>query len=115
MSATWVYATGQPFTAPDAKYEVDSFGEPEMIPLYSGRNTYRLPDYHRMDLAVTFDLNKGVKKRYNHNINVSIYNVYCRHNAWMMSFKTDPQTSSQIAELTYLFSIVPSITYNLSF
>lgn len=115
VSATWVYATGQPFTAPDGKYEFDNFGEPEVIPLYSGRNTYRLPDYHRLDMAVTFDLNKGVKKRYNHNINVSIYNVYCRHNAWMMSFKTDPQTGAQFAELTYLFSIVPSITYNLEF
>lgn len=115
LSATWVYATGQPFTAPESRYEVDCFGNTEVIPLYSGRNRYRLPDYHRLDLAMTFDLNKGIKKRYNHNINISFYNVYCRHNAWMMSFNTDPETGKQVADLTYLFSIVPSITYNLEF
>ncbi|MCQ2369498.1 MAG: TonB-dependent receptor plug domain-containing protein [Paludibacteraceae bacterium] len=115
VSATWVYATGQPFTAPDARYEVPDFGDKEVIPLYTGRNTYRMPDYHRLDLAVTFDLNKGIKKRYNHNINISLYNVYCRHNAWMMSFQTNPESHQQEAILTYLFSIVPSITYNLSF
>lgn len=115
VSATWVYATGQPMSAPDDRFEFDDFGYPQTIPLYSGRNTYRMPDYHRLDLAVTFDLNKGIKKRYNHNINISLYNVYCRHNAWMISFETDPKTNTQYAELTYLFSIVPSITYNLSF
>ena len=115
VSAAWVYATGQPFTAPEARYEVSDFGDTEVIPLYTGRNTYRMPDYHRLDLAVTFDLNKGIKKRYNHNINISLYNVYCRHNAWMMSFQTNPETHQQEAILTYLFSIVPSITYNLSF
>ncbi len=115
VSAAWVYATGQPFTAPEARYEVSDFGDKEIIPLYTGRNTYRMPDYHRLDLAVTFDLNKGIKKRYNHNINISFYNVYCRHNAWMMSFDTNPETRQQEATLTYLFSIVPSITYNLSF
>jgi len=115
VGATWVYATGQPMSAPDERFEFNDFGYKQVVPLYSGRNKYRMPDYHRLDLAVTFDLNKGVVKRYNHNINISLYNVYCRHNAWMMSFETDPQTNSQYAELTYLFSIVPSITYNLSF
>ncbi len=115
VSATWVYATGQPMSAPDERFEFNDFGYPKTIPLYAGRNTYRMPDYHRLDLAVTFDLNKGAKKRYNHNLNISLYNVYCRHNAWMISFATDPKTNTQYADLTYLFSIVPSITYNLSF
>ena len=71
-------------------------------------------DYHRLDLSITFDLNKGVKKRYNHNLNISVYNVYCRHNAWMIQFETDPETNAQVANMTYLFSIVPSVTYNFS-
>ena len=115
VGANWVYATGQPMTAPESKLDFDDFGESEIIPLYSGRNKYRMPDYHRLDLSITFDLNKGVKKRYNHNLNISVYNVYCRHNAWMIQFETDPETNAQVANMTYLFSIVPSVTYNSTF
>lgn len=114
VGANWVYATGQPMTAPESKLDFDDFGESEIIPLYSGRNKYRMPDYHRLDLSITFDLNKGVKKRFNHNLNISVYNVYCRHNAWMIQFETDPETNAQVANMTYLFSIVPSVTYNFS-
>lgn len=115
VGANWVYATGQPMTAPESKLDFDDFGESEIIPLYSGRNKYRMPDYHRLDLSITFDLNKGVKKRFNHNLNISVYNVYCRHNAWMIQFETDPELGAQVANMTYLFSIVPSVTYNFSF
>ena len=115
VGANWVYATGQPMTAPESKLDFDDFGESEIIPLYSGRNKYRMPDYHRLDLSITFDLNKGVKKRFNHNLNISVYNVYCRHNAWMIQFETDPELGAQVANMTYLFSIVPSVTYNFTF
>ena len=115
LGATWVYATGQPLSAPDTRLYFSDFGSDAVIPVYSGRNQYRMPDYHRMDLSVTFHLNKGVKKRYDHDLNISIYNVYCRHNAWMVRFKTDVDTQRQVAEKTYLFSIVPSITYNFYF
>lgn len=115
LGATWVYATGQPMSAPESSYEFSDFGETEVVPVYTGRNQYRKPDYHRLDLSVTFDLNKGVKKKYNHDINISFYNVYCRHNAWMIEFTTDPETKERVADMTYLFSIVPSVTYNFSF
>lgn len=115
LGASWVYATGQPFSAPEGRMELMDFGYPQVIPLYSGRNQYRMPDYHRLDLSVNFDFNRGVVKRYNHSLNISFYNVYCRHNAWMIRFDTNEETHRQEASLTYLFSIVPSLTYNFSF
>lgn len=115
IGASWVYATGKPMSAPESRLEFSDFGYSQTIPVYSGRNTYRMPDYHRLDLSVTFDLNKGRKKRYNHNLSISLYNVYCRANAWMINFETDPQTGAAKAEMTYLFSIVPAITYNFEF
>lgn len=115
IGASWVYATGQPMSAPDGRMDFPDFGYSTTIPIYSGRNQYRMPDYHRLDLTVTFDLNKGKKKRYNHDLNISLYNVYCRHNAWMINFDTDPETGAQVADMTYLFSIVPSVTYNFYF
>ena len=115
LGATWVYATGQPLSAPSGRLWFSDFGAASAIPVYSGRNGYRMPDYHRMDLSVTFHLNKGKKKRYDHDLNISLYNVYCRHNAWMIRFSSDQETGRQEATLTYLFSIVPSITYNFYF
>ena len=115
LGLTWVYSTGQPLTAPESRLVISDYGKETVYPVYGGRNQYRMPDYHRLDLAMTFHLNKGKKKRYDHDLNISFYNVYCRHNAWKIDFETDEESGSQRATLTYLFSIIPSVTYNFYF
>jgi hypothetical protein len=48
--------------------------------------------------------------------NFSVYNVYNRHNAWSINFTHDPDNPNvTYAEKTYLFSIIPAISYNLKF
>jgi hypothetical protein len=45
-----------------------------------------------------------------------VYNVYNRHNAWSINFvqdELDPNTT--YAEKTYLFSVIPALTYNIRF
>ncbi len=110
-SLNWVYVTGQPVTFPEARYV---FGD-DYIPVYSARNTYRMPDYHRLDASVDLLLGKQYPgKRWRHSLNISVYNLYGRKNPWTINFKTDAN-GSQYAEMTYLFGIVPSITYTVSF
>ena len=53
-SATWVYATGLPVTFPTGRAVIGN----AIIPIYSNRNAYRMPDYHRLDLSVSL---KGKK------------------------------------------------------
>ena len=109
-SATWVYATGLPVTFPTGRAVVSN----AIIPIYSDRNAYRMPDYHRLDLSVTFRGKPG--KKWHNELNISVYNVYNRHNAWAINFvrdKTDPNVT--YAEMTYLFSIIPALTYNVKF
>lgn len=115
IGMNWVYATGQPISAPEGRYIINDFGKEEILPVYTGRNQYRMSDYHRLDLSATFDLNSKNKGRYNHEINISTYNTYARKNPWMINFRTDKETHEQYAEMTYLFSIVPSISYNFKF
>jgi hypothetical protein len=111
-SLNWIYATGQPVTFPEAYYE---FGA-DRIPVYTQRNTYRFPDYHRMDASLTIQLGKLLPNRkWKHELNISLYNLYGRKNPWLISFRTDETDGSQYARMTYLFSVVPSITYNLTF
>jgi len=47
-------------------------------------------------------------------LNISVYNLYGRKNPWAINFRMKP-TGEQYLEMTYLFSVVPSITWNFSF
>ena len=108
-SLNWIYNTGQPFTMPEGRYLF--FGE--SIPVYTGRSTYRMPDYHRMDLSLIFHLERRGSKCKN-DLNLSAYNLYGRKNPWMINYRLN-RDGTQYAEMTYLFGIVPSITWNFSF
>ncbi len=112
IGANWIYSTGIPFTLPSGRYEVMG----NILPVYTGRNEYRLPDYHRLDLSVTLRDKKKPGKRWYGEWNLSIYNVYARKNVWTLNFiqdESDPEVT--YAEMTYLFSIIPAITYNFNF
>ena len=112
VGASWIYMTGIPFTLPSGRYEVMG----NILPVYTGRNEYRLPDYHRLDVSVTFRDKKKPGKRFYGEWNLSVYNAYARKNAWTLNFVQD-ETNPDItyAEMTYLFSIIPAITYNFRF
>jgi hypothetical protein len=110
ISATWVYNTGNAVTFPSGKYEIDN----EVQFLYTERNGYRMPDYHRLDIGATINFNKSQK--FNSSLNFSIYNAYGRKNAFAIDFLEDENDPTRtIAQKTYLFTFVPSITYNINF
>ena len=112
VAANWIYSTGIPFTLPAGRYEVAG----NILPLYTGRNEYRLPDYHRLDVSVTIRGKKKPGKRWQGEWNFSAYNAYARKNAWTLNFiqdNTNPDLT--YAEMTYLFSVIPAITYNFRF
>ena len=112
LAATWVYYTGTPYTVPVGKAEVEGL----VIPIYSDRNAFRLPDYHRMDLSLTIRPKVTSKNRDKYDFNVSLYNVYNRHNAWYITFKTDENNPKvTYAELSYLYGFIPSVTFNFYF
>jgi hypothetical protein len=112
LAANWIYSTGLPFTLPSGRYEVMG----NILPLYTGRNEYRLPAYHRLDLSLNLSGRERPGKRWRGEWNLSVYNVYARKNVWTLRFVQDEtQPDVTYAEMTYLFSIVPAITYNFKF
>lgn len=112
VSANWVYSTGAPVTFPVGRYEYGNM----IVPIYSDRNEYRLPDYHRMDLSVTYKFGVDKTRGLRSELNLSVYNVYNRKNPWMIIFSEDEQDPNvTIAEKVYLFPILPSLTYNFYF
>jgi len=110
LSADWVFYTGDAVTFPSGKYTVDG----TIYFLYTKRNAYRMPSYHRLDLGATCLLKQH--RRFSSELNFSLYNAYGRQNAYQISFrqsKTDPNKTEAVR--TSLFSFVPSISYNFKF
>ncbi len=112
VSATWVFATGLPVTFPTGRAIVGN----AIIPIYSNRNAYRMPDYHRLDLSVSLKGKDKPGKKWHGEWNLSVYNAYNRHNAWSINFTQDSKDPNiTYAEKTYLFAIIPALTYNFKF
>jgi hypothetical protein len=110
FSATWIYISGNVVTFPSGRYYIDG----NVVPYYTERNGYRMPDYHRLDIGLTWQRKKTA--RFESNWNFSIYNVYARSNAYAINFQQDPNdpTKMQAVQLS-LFRFVPAITYNFKF
>ena len=112
LAANWIYNTGQPVTFPYGQYTINGM----TYAVYNGkRNESRYPDYHRLDLSFTCKLGKlDNSRRWQHELNVSVYNAYARHNTWAITFDQG-DNGSIVTKNMYLFSAVPSISYNFKF
>jgi len=110
LSTNFVYNTGDAVTYPSGRYTVDG----NIVPLYTERNAGRLPDYHRLDLGLTYQRKKTEK--FESSWNFSLYNAYGRENAFSVSFQPneDDPTQTEAVRLS-LFKWVPSVTYNFNF
>ncbi len=110
FGAVFVYATGNAVTFPVAQYQYQG----NVVTYYTGQNGYRMPSYNRLDISATYHVK--TKKKLESNWNFSIYNVYDRHNAYSIDFQQDPNNPAQTqAVMTWLFGIIPSVTYNFNF
>ncbi|MBN2485132.1 MAG: TonB-dependent receptor [Bacteroidales bacterium] len=111
LSGTWVYTSAPPRTMPVKKWEYAGMTGPS----YGQRNSMRVFPYHRMDLAATIRLNK-IERQWEHSLNISVYNAYANHNYIMVSFSEDPENRGKtIVEGTYLYTFVPSVSYQIRF
>ena len=110
MNANWVYGTGQAYTLPEARYEVQQpTGQSIPYVHVSEKNAYRLPAYHRMDLGITRDFRWG---GVGGQIVFSVFNVYNRRNVWYRSFDaTEPEIQVQDVLLQ---PILPSVGFRFN-
>ena len=110
ISGTFVYSTGRATTYPVGHY----LQKGRIVYDFSERNQDRFPANHRLDIGANFIIKE--KKNYVSEINVSIYNVYGRQNAYSIAFEQNKTNPSQLdAVQTALFRQVPSISWNFKF
>lgn len=114
-SANWVYATGAAITLPSGEYQPLQPNGSNLflssVYIYGERNSSRLPNYHRLDVAVSF---VKQKKRAERTFSVSIYNVYNRRNPFYYYIAGDTNGQKYIEGLN-LFPIIPSFRYSVKF
>jgi len=123
LTSNFIYMTGSPFTAPTAFYYYENI----QVPIYDKRNNDRLPDYHRLDLALNWNLRKK-EGRFNHELIFSVYNVYGRKNPVAIHFNKIELEGGQLVipydfyskptlvpSQMYLYQMVPSVSYHFSF
>ena len=113
VSTNWVFSTGNPITYPVAKYDVQG----NTMFYYSKRNGNRIPDYHRMDLSFTYNPKKNENRKVKRSLNVSFYNIYARRNAYSIYFQQneDNPNVTEAVRLSIIGTVIPSVTYNITF
>ena len=108
LNGTWVFNTGQAFTAPSGKYQI----EDNWIYYYAERNGYRAPDYHRLDVSAVWTKKY---RRSTHEWVFSIYNLYNRYNPYLINFEDSENGARTKAKQYSLFGIVPRVAFNIKF
>jgi outer membrane receptor for ferrienterochelin and colicin len=108
MSCDWIFSTGNAISLPTEQYYNPSNGT--YVDIYHGRNDFRMPVYHRMDLVIKM---MKQKKRHLRTWVFSIYNVYNRLNPFFI-FKYRDSSTMEFQRIT-LFPIIPSFSYQFKF
>ena len=112
IAANWIYSSGTPMTVPAGRALIGN----NLVPVYTERNGYRMPDYHRLDISFAIRAKEKAGKKWTGEWVFSVYNAYGQKNAWALNFVQDNKDPNMTyAEKTYLFTYVPSITYNFKF
>ncbi len=105
--ASWTYHTGNRFTAAS----LTVWEENNNVEIFDKPNNYRLPSYHRMDMGLNWHrkLHSGRIR----TLNISIYNVYNRLNAFLGTIDTSGEKAVGVAY--GIIPIIPTFSYSWKF
>ena len=113
FASTFIYATGNAMTLPVGKYIIEG----HVINEYGKTNSFRMPEYHRLDLSVTYLAKKTDK--FESSWNLSVFNVYSRSNPFYIYFEIKEDINNYYLEVNAkqisLFPVMPSLTWSFRF
>lgn len=116
FSGTFVYGSGNAASLPQRFYFVNGILTQE----YSRINEYRLPAYHRLDLAAIYSPKKNeTRKKWQTEWVFSLYNAYSRQNPYFIYFDQEGSLNDNNLQVTAkqvsIFPVIPAVTYNFKF
>lgn len=120
LTGTWVYGTGQAVTLPIGRYFLQGSipgANPNLVPIYLARNSFRMPSYHRMDLGLVWTF---FPKWGESDLTFSIYNFYNRRNPYFIYYdeipdRDNPGQNKFVPKQVSLFPMIPALTWNFKF
>jgi hypothetical protein len=123
FGATWTYGTGQAFTMPTGEYyftgvfaNANAQNQNNLFLDYTGRNDYRLPAYHKLDLNLTY---KFLWYNLPFDLALNIYNAYNQSNPLgrYLSFENNPATNKPepVLKQFTLFPFLPTLSIGVKF
>ncbi len=118
VGLVWVFGTGNAVSLPIEQYPAmsDPFNpmvyDYNSINYFEGKNQFRTPKYHRLDIGINF--HKQLKRAYR-TWSIGLYNAYNRKNPFIIYFETDWETDTKHLKQLSLFPILPSVSYSLKF
>lgn len=111
FAATFVFASGKPFTEPAGQYSIDLLDGRSFSYISVGaKNASRLPAYHRMDLSAHYLYEWG---GFQMDVGLSIFNLYGRRNVWYREYDFN-QRPPIISEVRYL-GFTPNLSVDFKF
>ncbi len=115
FNMAWHFSTGNHITISDQRipvaYNDNGSWSYDVYRDYSTVNNAQMPNYHRLDINFTF-LKK--RKTYERKWSVGFFNVYNRLNPTLYTEYVDTQGNRSIEAVT-IFTIIPSVSYQLKF
>ena len=112
FSSNFNYATGRPTTLPTGKYYNTYYRK--FMPYYSDRNTYRIPDYVRLDLAFNIEPTHKLTSFLHTSFSIGVYNALARRNAYNIYYVNE---GDQIKgyRLSVFGTAIPYVSLNIQF
>ncbi|MBR1388790.1 MAG: TonB-dependent receptor plug domain-containing protein [Prevotella sp.] len=112
LSSNFNYATGRPTTLPAGKY-YDSYNQ-KYMPYYTDRNTYRIPDYMRLDLAFNIEPTHKLTSFLHTSFSIGVYNALARKNAYNVYYVTEGEEIKGY-KLSVFGTAIPYVSINIRF
>ena len=112
FSSNFNYATGRPTTLPAGKY-YDSSNQ-KYMPYYTDRNTYRIPDYMRLDLAFNIEPTHKLTSFLHTSFSIGVYNALARKNAYNVYYVTEGDEIKGY-KLSVFGTAIPYVSLNIRF
>ncbi len=104
LSGAWIYGTGNAVTLPIYQYRAG----PTVIETLGEKNAFRMSDYHRLDVSISFFKKK---KRYERRWVFGAYNLYNHNNPYFIISTTEFSSTGGITRVFKEISILPIIPH----
>ncbi len=111
FNTAWLYMSGRPITLPVGFYKYRY----NTVPLYTDRNSSRFPNYHRLDIAFSYEPKKQQDDKINWTMNFGIFNLYAKKNPLSYEFDANSSTGEIDVYQYTLFTILPNFSIKAEF